>query len=399
MFSQAVASLPPFHRSGVMLTTVACKILQGSQLKCDISIGSAVRAKIGPGQFIIFFSRKPTMAKSVDKVDLEPRYWDNGQVKATSNRRQPSSSKIRDRNSAGSRFVQFTPDSKQSMMAEFSRILIIFLQFTSFTKIRVCHSSDELLTFSPPSQLSLINQPSSGLVTSPETPAFKAWSNMSSSPLQARALGSMYKYDQVNVVPLGPSKDNPSIGGFVKQKCYKCPWNTRSEHYCIYANPEFADKRGMILFIRPSFLKIKIKQFDLSESDAHANNTSGRSSSPYQVRLMPEKGGVGAIATKKLQLGDLVLADYALVTVFANYLLWAPHGWSHILKDMVDLLPIKGRELFARQHGVGNTEVEWIASTFDRNSFTALKDDEDFGGFTLAPEAAVSDFVGFTSFW
>ncbi|KAG0151776.1 hypothetical protein CROQUDRAFT_36427 [Cronartium quercuum f. sp. fusiforme G11] len=57
---------------------------------------------------------------------------------------------------------------------------------------------------------------------------------------------------------------------------------------------------------------------------------------------------------------------------------------------MVDLLPIKGRELFARQHGVGDTELDWISSAFDRNVFSASKDDEGHGGFAFIPEPAVN---------
>ncbi|EGG06161.1 uncharacterized protein MELLADRAFT_87306 [Melampsora larici-populina 98AG31] len=56
---------------------------------------------------------------------------------------------------------------------------------------------------------------------------------------------------------------------------------------------------------------------------------------------------------------------------------------------MVDHLPIKGRELFARQHGVGDTELEWVASAFDRNVFSASQDDEGEGGFAFIPEPAI----------
>ncbi|KAH9821582.1 hypothetical protein DFH28DRAFT_1078899 [Melampsora americana] len=198
----------------------------------------------------------------------------------------------------------------------------------------------------------------------------------------------MYKYDEVSVRIQEATKENPSMDGFVKQTCYERSFNNTGEPYCIYANPTFSNNRGMVLFIRPSFLTKKLQEFSIFKTEENVITDAERAAFPYELVHMPHKGGLGSLATKKLQLGDRVVTDHALVTVFARSQNWQRDDWMVILKDMVDHLPIKGREIFARQHGVGNTELEWVASAFDRNVFSASQDDEEQGGFAFVPEPA-----------
>lgn len=281
------------------------------------------------------------------------------------------------------------------MMTSPSRTVSILFKILVLFKTSAAHFSDASLNdASLQFQLFSNDQildPSASLSNFTKTTPNRSMSNSkanSTSPLDARKL--MYRYDQIDVVPLPASEDNPSMDGFVKQKCFDHPSDPTQEAYCIFANPTFSNHRGIVFFIRASFLKTKLAQVPVFKPDGVVVRDEDRSQFPYRLEHMPHKGGLGALATKKLQLGDLVVKDHSLVTVFADCLLWKREEWEAILKDMVDLLPIKGRELFARQHGVGDTELEWIASAFDRNVFRSSTDDEGKTGFSFIPEPAVS---------
>ncbi|MBW0464743.1 hypothetical protein O181_004458 [Austropuccinia psidii MF-1] len=199
----------------------------------------------------------------------------------------------------------------------------------------------------------------------------------------------MYKYDQVYISPAPETVENPSLGGFTKQSCYPHP-ELGIENYCVYANPTFNDNRGMVLFIRPSYLKVKLEEFSIFKPDSTLLTATERKNFPYTLQRMPSKGGLGAVANQNLQVGDLVVSDYSLVVVYAHMRKYSDEFWTEVFKFMVDLLPLKGRELFARQHGVGNTEATWIFSAFQRNVFSSPQDDGTTGGFAFVPEPACS---------
>lgn len=212
----------------------------------------------------------------------------------------------------------------------------------------------------------------------------------SSSPLDARK--SVYKYDEVDVVPkLIQSEEDLGLKGFIKQECHQHPLRPKEEPYCIYSHPTFSNDRGMIIFVRPSYLKTKLEDISILEEDGFTGVTDNdRAGFAYKLIDMPEKGGLGALATQRMQLGDLVITDHPLVFVLADWMLWETEAWKKMLKKMVDLLPIKGRQLFSTQHGIGDNEIDWITSVFNMNAFSASKDDQGHGGFAFVPEPAVS---------
>lgn len=278
-------------------------------------------------------------------------------------------------------------------MATQSRLISIVFHAIMFYNIQTLCSSDVPSTspFTLPLQAllnpsALLSNITGSATTCQSKAKTQATSNNSSSPLQLRKL--MYNYENPGVQTRGPTADNPSLDGFVKQSCHKRPKSDQEEPYCIYANPTFSNNRGMVLFIRPSFLAQKLDEFTVFKTEENVITDEQRASFPYELIYMPHKGGLGSLATKKLQLGDKVVTDHALVTVFARSHHWERNDWKLILKEMVDHLPIKGRELFARQHGVGETELDWVSSAFDRNVFSASTDDEGEGGFAFIPEPA-----------
>ncbi|CAH7676277.1 hypothetical protein BY996DRAFT_4577577 [Phakopsora pachyrhizi] len=214
---------------------------------------------------------------------------------------------------------------------------------------------------------------------------------------------SLYKYNRVRLTPEKASETNPSLKGFVKQRCYHVSSlnqtdedgdelmdnQVEDEDYCIFLNEGFNYKRGMVIFIRPSTLKKEIDKFVSFNSDSKFVTEVERSKFPYELKHMPHKGGLGSIATSKLRLGDRVMAEHALIVVFAMSKIRNALPWEEIQKMMVDLLPIKGREFFSRQHGTGETELEWITSAYARNIFSIGNDDDQSGGFAFLAEPAV----------
>ncbi|KAA1066120.1 hypothetical protein PGT21_022050 [Puccinia graminis f. sp. tritici] len=206
-------------------------------------------------------------------------------------------------------------------------------------------------------------------------------------PFKSRSY--VYDYTKVTELPIAPTDENPSRDGFTKQRCYPGS-DPEAEEYCVYANPSFGGDRGMILYIRPSYLLQKLDLFTEFKPDSALITDKERTEFPFKLVHMPSKGGLGAVADRKINVGQLVIVDYSLVYLSADITEIDLSEWAPRLKYMVNLLPLKGRELFAKQHGVGEIDTAWIVSAFQRNVFAAPQDNDSQGGCAFAPEPAVS---------
>ncbi|KAI9606417.1 hypothetical protein KEM48_001782 [Puccinia striiformis f. sp. tritici PST-130] len=190
------------------------------------------------------------------------------------------------------------------------------------------------------------------------------------SPFKSRTY--VYDYKNPTARPISPTTENPSRDGFTKQRCY--PGSDPSEEeFCVFVNPTFGGDRGMIF-----------------KEDSALITETEREEYPYTLVHMPTKGGLGAVADRKLNIGELVIKDYSLVVITCDISEIDLDQWGIRLKYMVDLLPFKGRELFAKQHGVGEIDTAWIVSAFQRNVFASPQDNDESGGCAFAPEPAVN---------
>lgn len=205
------------------------------------------------------------------------------------------------------------------------------------------------------------------------------------SPLDLRQI--VYNYHEGEDLFVLPTVDNPSMDGFTKQRCYSS-LDADEEDYCVYANPDFGEGRGMVLYIRPSYFRAKLDSFTIFKTGSNLLTDKERAEFPYKLVHMPSKGGLGAIADRKIYAGEPIVVDYSLVVIFANLDNIELEKWAERLKYMVDLLPFKGRELFAKQHGVGHDVMSWVVSAFQRNIFASPQDNDESGGCAFAPEPA-----------
>ncbi|POW15441.1 hypothetical protein PSHT_07073 [Puccinia striiformis] len=207
------------------------------------------------------------------------------------------------------------------------------------------------------------------------------------SPFKSRTY--VYDYKNPTARPIPSTAENPSRDGFTKQRCY--PGSDPSEEeFCVFVNPTFGGDRGMVLYIRPSYFLEKLASFKIFKEDSALITETEREEYPYTLVHMPTKGGLGAVADRKLNIGELVIKDYSLVVITCDISEIDLDQWGIRLKYMVDLLPFKGRELFAKQHGVGEIDTAWIVSAFQRNVFASPQDNDESGGCAFAPEPAVN---------
>ncbi|POW13371.1 hypothetical protein PSTT_03823 [Puccinia striiformis] len=208
------------------------------------------------------------------------------------------------------------------------------------------------------------------------------------SPFKSRTY--VYDYKNPTARPIPSTAENPSRDGFTKQRCY--PGSDPSEEeFCVFVNPTFGGDRGMVLYIRPSYFLEKLASFKIFKEDSALITETEREEYPYTLVHMPTKGGLGAVADRKLNIGELVIKDYSLVVITCDISEIDLDQWGIRLKYMVDLLPFKGRELFAKQHGVGEIDTAWIVSAFQRNVFASPQDNDESGGCAFAPEPAFNN--------
>ncbi|PLW46206.1 hypothetical protein PCANC_08806 [Puccinia coronata f. sp. avenae] len=199
------------------------------------------------------------------------------------------------------------------------------------------------------------------------------------SPFFSASKRSVYKYDQV--VP--PSDLEPFRDGFYKSTCFPNPTDGEppEEYYCIFINPTINHGQGMVI-VTPIKLFEDSLDAGLNLSDEPPNHRA------LKVVPMPEKGGMGARAARKLQRGDQVTSTLPVGLFPCVKAGWnTPFGHS-IRRQAIDHLPLETRAAVASLHGVGETEDEFVSNVIDSNMFAAkLFGDESmqFGSLVLMP--------------
>ncbi|KAI8455384.1 hypothetical protein BY996DRAFT_4580891 [Phakopsora pachyrhizi] len=174
------------------------------------------------------------------------------------------------------------------------------------------------------------------------------------------SLELVYKYDQV---PHRKNAGKPWKDGFSIESCYPLTNNLDDEEYCFFLNPHINQGDGLVIFTRPSVMNQSLEyQFNL------ASDT--RTTSAVQLISMPEKGGIGALASRSLLTGERVTQGRAVAIVSAEPVVYQSGNLPAIRKIAVDLLPLHSRRKVALMIGSGETEAEWISNAFDVNSFS-----------------------------
>ncbi|CAH7669419.1 hypothetical protein BY996DRAFT_7717428 [Phakopsora pachyrhizi] len=173
--------------------------------------------------------------------------------------------------------------------------------------------------------------------------------------------GLVYKYDRVPPQePLG----KPWRDGFAVVSCHALTNDPEEEKFCFFLNPEINQGNGLVVFTRPSTMIQSLEgQINLERDTL--------STSAVQLVSMPEKGGVGALASRSIMAGERVTQDRALAVVSVEDAVYQSGNLWKIRKMAIDMLPLHSRRRVALMIGSGKSEEEWISNAFDVNSFTA----------------------------
>ncbi|WAQ89106.1 hypothetical protein PtA15_10A530 [Puccinia triticina] len=195
------------------------------------------------------------------------------------------------------------------------------------------------------------------------------------SPFFSSSKNSVYKYDKV--VP--PANLVPFRAGFYKSTCFEDPTDKKLVEYCIFINPTINHGQGMVI-VTPTELFEDSLDDGLDLSDDPLNPQS------LKVVPMPEKGGLGALAARNLQNGDIILQTRPVAILASTQPIWGTSFGRSIRRQAIDHLPIQTRAAFASLHGEGETEDDFVSSIVDSNMFvTRLFGDQvtPFGAVAL----------------
>ncbi|KAH9440879.1 hypothetical protein MJO29_015232 [Puccinia striiformis f. sp. tritici] len=183
----------------------------------------------------------------------------------------------------------------------------------------------------------------------------------------------VYKYDKV--APAGPGV--PFGHGFFQHSCHPDPEIEEDESFCIFLNPSINQGSGMVVVAKPTTFNESL------ESQLHLS-THPEKNDAFNVVEMPHKGGMGAIASRRLESGELVINSRATLLVSVEEATYDRPDWFHIRKLAADLLPLETRGGLARLFGTGDSEEDWISSAIDMNSFEiSLGKDSDVPFFAV----------------
>ncbi|MBW0467657.1 hypothetical protein O181_007372 [Austropuccinia psidii MF-1] len=190
----------------------------------------------------------------------------------------------------------------------------------------------------------------------------------------------IYKYDQVT--PSGPGV--PFRNGFFKISCHPNPngLETESEPFCIFLNPAMNRGKGMVVVAKPALLLESLQtRLDFTQEPPESD--------AIKVVKMPHKGGMGALAARRLELGERVNYERAALVVSVERSTWDRPDWKEIRKLAVDALPLQTRGNLARLYGKGHTQEEWISNMIDMNAFEIkLGDKQDVPFFAVLAHAS-----------
>ncbi|KAA1111491.1 hypothetical protein PGT21_001642 [Puccinia graminis f. sp. tritici] len=187
-----------------------------------------------------------------------------------------------------------------------------------------------------------------------------------------------YKYDKVASAGTGV----PFAHGFFQHSCHpdlseEGEEEVEEEPFCIFLNPTINQGSGMVIVSKASTLLDSLETQLILSSHPEKNDA-------FNVVEMPHKGGMGALASRRLESGELVINSRATLLVSVEEATYDRSDWRNIRKLAVDLLPLETRGRFARLFGAGDSEEEWISSAIDMNAFEInLGNDSDVPFFAV----------------
>ncbi|PLW27771.1 hypothetical protein PCASD_16288 [Puccinia coronata f. sp. avenae] len=172
----------------------------------------------------------------------------------------------------------------------------------------------------------------------------------------------VYKYDKVATARPGI----PFGHGFFQHSCHQNPndqeFQDESEPFCLFLNPTINQGSGLVIVAKLSTLHESL------EGQLHLKDQAEKNDA-FTVVKMEDKGGMGAIASRRLEPGELVINSQATLLISVEDETFDRPDWQHIRKLAVDLLPLKTRAQVARLFGIGETQEAWISSAIEMNSF------------------------------
>ncbi|KAH9463668.1 hypothetical protein Pst134EA_015753 [Puccinia striiformis f. sp. tritici] len=180
------------------------------------------------------------------------------------------------------------------------------------------------------------------------------------SPFLTSSKTSVYKYDKVIPTP----KLIPFRAGFYKSTCFQNPIDNETEQYCIFINPTINHGQGMVI-VAPTEL------FEQSLDDGLDLSDDPIDPGSLKVVQMPEKGGMGALATRQLQRGDAVQMTRPVALFPSLQPIWTTRFGRSIRRQAIDHLPLQTRAAVGRLHGEGENEDDFISSVIDKNMFAS----------------------------
>ncbi|KAA1107110.1 hypothetical protein PGT21_002521 [Puccinia graminis f. sp. tritici] len=163
----------------------------------------------------------------------------------------------------------------------------------------------------------------------------------------------VYKYDKETPTP---NLEAFNEHGFYKSTCFKDPdADGESEEYCIFINPTTNRGQGLVIVTTEKNLKGFFEN-GLKIADEPTNADT------FKIEDIPGKGGLRAVATHKLEMGDYVqvLCPVALFQWTEDF--WQIPFVESIFRQAIDHLPHQTRAAIAHLPGKGQTEDEFILS-------------------------------------
>ncbi|KAG9229945.1 putative N-lysine methyltransferase SMYD2 [Amylocarpus encephaloides] len=162
-----------------------------------------------------------------------------------------------------------------------------------------------------------------------------------------------------------------------------CVSDDSGQEFCVYTNSNFANGRGISFFTTEEISESVKDLAAFSEEGVH-DEVNVFSDPPWEVRNIPGRGN-GLFATRKLERGDLIIADTPL-GVYNSDAFFADYGLGYqYLRKTYDQLPEESRVILmsTAAHSPGDPIMERI----NTNAFAGEFEGQNH--FFLYPETAL----------
>ncbi|OAV92283.1 hypothetical protein PTTG_03945 [Puccinia triticina 1-1 BBBD Race 1] len=171
----------------------------------------------------------------------------------------------------------------------------------------------------------------------------------------------VYKYDK----EIPQTELEPLDKGFFKSTCFQDPDPSDSgepREWCILINPTVNQGKGCVIVTLSKYLDGFFKEgLNLSDDPPSLGTV--------ELVTMADKGDmVGAVATRKLETGDIVKQKYPVGLFPEDEPIWSTPFGHNIRRQAVDHLPLQTRAALSRLPGKGATEDEFISSVVSANT-------------------------------